>query len=218
MGLALPIWNLMLDKLPRGDMLSFGHQDIRFTWKEVEGKAIVAYAIRNAGVFGGLTPNTQALFSAFGWRTLAVDLFPGDAKERKVDLNEPLPKDLIGRFDAVLDVGTGEHVFNIGQVFRNALAALKVGGAVLHLHPLVMRNHGFWCTQPTAMLDFYKQNGCDVDVWVHDGFESWEPATTLRTDEAKHKTYTVGFATKRRDVEFKWPVQTTYKGQTEYDR
>lgn len=209
MGLASHIWGVMKDRLPRGDMLSFGCPDALFEDKEVAASRF-ADEIRALHGFTGVPPDSVALFTKHGWRLTAVDVHPSRGIERVFDLNEPLPEDLRGRFDAVLDLGTGEHVFNIGQVFRNALDALKVGGAVLHEHPLIMGNHGFWSTQPTAMIDFYSQNGCDVEAWTC-SHSVLSPANTKRFGVLADKSTTVGVAVKRMCVTPRWPVQSRYR-------
>jgi SAM-dependent methyltransferase len=44
------------------------------------------------------------------------------------DLNEPLPAQLRGQYDAVVDGGTLEHVFNVPTAMKNAMEAVRVGG------------------------------------------------------------------------------------------
>ncbi len=84
-----------------------------------------------------------------------ADVVAHRGPERLVDLNQYVEW---GRtYDVVLDGGTAEHCFNIGQVFDNIHRA--VGKFVIHVNPLNMINHGFWNVSPTAYHDFYDQNG-----------------------------------------------------------
>lgn len=198
----------MLKRLPKGELLSFGCPDPLFEMRGLPDSPHAA-EIRALHGFAGVAPDVRALFAANGWQITALDVHPTRAFERAADLNEPLPGDLIGKFDAVIDLGTGEHVFNIAQVFRSALAAVKVGGAVLHEHPCVMGNHGFWCTQPTAMLDFYSQNGCEVEAWICSAGRL-SPANTKRFGAVQDKSTTVTVATKKKDAAPKWPTQSRY--------
>lgn len=207
MGLASPIWQLARERLPRGRMLSFGCPDALFA---VPGLPTSKHAAEIRALHGVTvdSPDPVALFASEGWSLEVIDAFPTRGLERPHDLNEALPEDLVGQFDAVLDVGTGEHVFNIAAVFASALRALRIGGAVLMEHPLVHCNHGFWAVQPTAVLDFFGANGCQVEAWVRVKGQM-TPANTRRFS-APDKAQTVCVATKVADVPLRWPVQWRY--------
>src|SRR6185436_8644425 len=103
--------------------------------------------------------DAESLFEVMGMKLTVVDLVASRGGERIVDLNEPLAADLVGAFDIVLDAGTMEHCFNVGQAVRNILAMAKVGGFVIHMNPMTMVNHGFFNFSPTFYHDFYGQNG-----------------------------------------------------------
>lgn len=69
------------------------------------------------------------LFRAMGANeveTLDVSAFEGATIVH--DLNRPLPEALHGRFDAVVDGGTLEHVFNVPVAMKNAMDAVAPGG------------------------------------------------------------------------------------------
>jgi SAM-dependent methyltransferase len=69
------------------------------------------------------------LFRAMGAcevETLDVSAFEGASIVH--DLNQPLPEALHGRFDAVVDGGTLEHVFNVPLAMKNAMDAVAAGG------------------------------------------------------------------------------------------
>jgi hypothetical protein len=81
-----------------------------------------------------------------------------------VDLN--YPEDWPEKYDVVIDGGTAEHCFNVGQVFANILSAVRPdGGIVVHVNPLNMMNHGFWNISPTAYADFYRRVHQEPPVW-----------------------------------------------------
>ena len=111
--------------------------------------------------------DAQSLFAAMGMRFTVIDLVASRGGERIVDLNQPLASDLVGAFDIVLDAGTMEHCFNVGQAIRNILDMAKVGGFVLHLNPMTMVNHGFFNFSPTFYHDFYGQNGHQLMAPIH---------------------------------------------------
>jgi SAM-dependent methyltransferase len=106
--------------------------------------------------------DTVAFFSALGVTLDCVDIRPSRGIERVVDMNGPLPEDMAAAYDLVLDLGTLEHCFNVGQAFANAAAALRAGGCILHVNPLNAFNHGFYNFSPTFYADFYECNGFTV--------------------------------------------------------
>ena len=109
--------------------------------------------------------------SAFGFfEALDATLYTLDKRElfgidKMVDLNNPISGDSgehVDKYDLVVDPGTSEHIFNIGQVLSTIVRATKVGGFVYHINPMVMINHGYWNFSPVAYKDFYTVNGFDI--------------------------------------------------------
>ena len=81
------------------------------------------------------------------------------------DLNQPLPPERQAKYDAVIDGGTLEHVFNFPAALRNAMVLAKPGGALFLCTPANnLFGHGFY--QFSADL-FYRvlgpQNGYRLD-------------------------------------------------------
>lgn len=105
---------------------------------------------------GPVYDTTEVLQNELGIKEVVyADIVSHRGEERIIDLNTRIEW---GRtYDVVLDGGTSEHCFNIGQVFDNIHRA--VGRFVIHVNPLNMVNHGFWNISPTAYHDFYGQNG-----------------------------------------------------------
>ena len=65
------------------------------------------------------------------------------------DLNEPIPAALHGSFDAVIDSGTLEHVFNFPAAIANAMNLVKPGGSLFVGSPANnMCGHGFYQFSP----------------------------------------------------------------------
>lgn len=105
-----------------------------------------------------LLPETIHVFRQAG----AVQVDVTDAAvirgmERVVDLNHPT--DWPQQYDVVIDPGTLEHCFFIGQAMFNAWRAVKPGGVLLHMTPMTMVNHGFFNLCPTLFKDFADANG-----------------------------------------------------------
>ncbi len=87
----------------------------------------------------------------------AIDLH-GTPAARRLDLNETV--DLGEQFDFVIDNGTAEHVFNVGQFFKNVHAFTRPGGLMLHQLPFRgWLEHGFFCFNPTFYWDLAAANG-----------------------------------------------------------
>lgn len=90
----------------------------------------------------------------------AVDIKAHKGTERVADLNYPAE---LGAYDLVVDCGTIEHCSNIFQAVKNAAAAVKVGGRILHHSPVTMMNHGYYNLCPVFFRDFYETNGWEIE-------------------------------------------------------
>ncbi len=109
----------------------------------------------------------ETLFTVLGARRVAsVDASPYEGATLIHDLNLPIPDDLRGRFSAVYDGGSLEHIFNIPQALKNCMEMVKIGGHFLQL--TVANNfmgHGFWQFSPEALYRALSPaNGYQVEV------------------------------------------------------
>lgn len=163
---------------------------------------------------------TSAVLRALNIEPTYIDINPSRQAEAVVDLNMPLPEEYRGQFDAVLDAGTTEHCFNVGQAFRNVASALKLGGFAIHCNPMSCLNHGFWNFNPTAMVDFYEANGFAIErLAVLLGPISRRAEADILAMGTKRLAFTrdmaeanlLCVAQKGRVVEPRWPHQTKYK-------
>jgi SAM-dependent methyltransferase len=90
----------------------------------------------------------------------AIDL-DGTGHALRHDLNGPV--DLGRRFDAVLDFGTLEHVFNLAQALKTIHEHTAPGGLMIHGLPFTgWVDHGFFNFQPTFYWDLAAANGYEV--------------------------------------------------------
>lgn len=89
----------------------------------------------------------------------SFDIFHGP-KTRIFDLNrDSLPEELAGRYDAVFNFGTTEHVFNQYNAFKVIHEALKPGGYVFHQLPMTgFFNHGYFCYHPRMFAEMAAAN------------------------------------------------------------
>ena len=160
--------------------------------------------------------DAQSLFAAMGMQFTAIDLVASRGSERIVDLNHPLAADLVEAFDVVLDAGTMEHCFNVGQTIRNIVDMTKVGGFVIHLNPMTMINHGFFNFSPTFYYDFYGQNGHQLVAPIHGVSVSGIEVTSYQMDPVKRQTVKdpngsiMCVARKGHNRPLIWPMQSKY--------
>jgi hypothetical protein len=162
--------------------------------------------------------DTESVLESFGLEIDIIDVAKIRGPERVVDLNQPLPSDLIGAYELIIDTGTLEHCFNVGQAFRNMCDIVAVGGAAFIMAPLSNVNHGFWNFCPTAFYDGFEQNGFKMSYLqarTKDAtgvrFKDFMPNPTLRVG-VPPEAVIMCVAQKITDQPFKWPVQAKYRG------
>jgi hypothetical protein len=211
MALTLRALGILAGRLAGKRVLALSYPDIVASAEEVERLfGVRVERFTDFGRWHGVDfplPETAEFFRAIGARLECVDIRPSRGIERVVDLN--LPCDL-GRYDAVLDAGTTEHCFNIGQALINAASAVAPGGWIFHSPPLSMANHGFYNLNPTLLHDFYTQNGWSLEELFganRDG-KFKPPATERFVAPAEASLYCI--ARRASDAPLRYPTQTKY--------
>lgn len=93
---------------------------------------------------------SEAFWEMIGVQELAtLDVSNYEGASIVHDLNAPIPADLNGRFDAVCDFGTLEHVFNLPVALRNCLEMVATGGRFFVQTPANNYfGHGFYQFSP----------------------------------------------------------------------
>jgi hypothetical protein len=104
----------------------------------------------------------QVLIDCFG--ASSVESFDNSDYEGAThvhDFNIPVPLDR--KYDAVLDAGTTEHIFNAPQALANISALCAEGGRIIHVLPANNYcGHGFWQFSPELFFSLYSEaNGYD---------------------------------------------------------
>ncbi len=169
------------------------------------------------GLAGNPEPiyDSVALFSALGVNSTIIDVVAARGVEEIVDLNFPLEQRFVAKFDLVVDTGTCEHCFNVGQAFANACSAVKQGGYLIHAAPLSRANHGFWNFCPTVYPDFFGDNGFTITfmsgmtVDMNNGFKPF-PVTAGRF-QAPSEAILFVVAQRTAILPLTWPVQGKYR-------
>jgi hypothetical protein len=101
----------------------------------------------------------------------SVDASPYEGATHIQDLNIPwsAAPEAIGRYDAVLDYGSLEHVFNFPTAWRSVVDLARVDGHILHALPCNnLAGHGFYQFSPELFFSLYRpERGFTLKgVWV----------------------------------------------------
>lgn len=99
--------------------------------------------------------DSAALFARLGIQLSVIDAIPQRGGEIIADLNYPVDISTIGTHDIVLDSGTPEHVFHVGQALLTLASLVNEGGYIIQALPLNGFNHGFYNINPTLLVDLY---------------------------------------------------------------
>ena len=214
MGLALHAIKVLAPHMKGAKVLSLGYPDILASIEDIEGIFCVKPRTIDAGAQHGINRQlveTMDLMRLIGSTLECVDVICWRGFERVLDLNEPHD---LGEFDLVIDPGTTEHCFNIGQAIMNAARAVRVGGRIYHSPPMTMINHGFYNVCPTALWDFYEQNGWRIEfLEARIGSSSAPidaPGAVSRKVKVHPETGMCFMAQRLFTGALKWPLQKKY--------
>ncbi len=171
MGLSLPLISALAGLTQsyrvNGHLLALGVQTIR-----CDGESVTRVLRDMSGATIAALPTRcdhRDVYRGLGFaRSTSIDLFEDEGPDRIVDLAEPMPSDFTGAFDAFLDAGTLEHVFDVRASLSGLMSCLKVGGIAMHLSPLAgFENHGFYQFGPKLFARLYAANGFrELQAWA----------------------------------------------------
>lgn len=125
-----------------------------------------------AGAFAGAGPEcafAEPFFAALGAQQVdSMDNSNFEGAKLLHDLNQPIPAAWKGQYDAVIDGGTLEHVFNFPVALRNVMEMVRPGGRLfIHNCANNMCGHGFYQFSPEL---FYRalspENGFCVERMI----------------------------------------------------
>lgn len=211
MALTLQAFQLLASRLPGKRVLSLGYPDLLVTPEDIF--SLLGVQVTRFTEFGrwhGITrpvPETEHVFEQIGATLECVDVRPSRGVERVVDLNLPCE---LGPYDVVIDPGTVEHCFNVGQALMNAANAVAVGGCIFHSPPLTMVNHGFYNISPTLFNDFYKQNDWEIEMLVGATKEGCFDVRPVARFSAPSEAYLYCIARRRTQAALRVPLQSKY--------
>lgn len=182
----------------------------RETYAPLEYRADSAAICRRHGLQQRNIPDSVSFFNLLGCKLDVYDIVAERGCEIMCDLNVYLHPER--KYDIVLDVGTVEHCFNIGQAIVNMAEMLNIGGIIIHENPFNWPNHGFYNLNPTFFADFYAANGfklLDCKLVTRDG-RSAEVPHTARFKAGVEEVNIFAMAQRVEIKPFVWPLQSKY--------
>jgi hypothetical protein len=192
---------------------------IEATFSPVEFRPDSSAICKRHGLKERPIPDAHSFFKLLGASLDVYDVVRERGCEILLDLNkpdgaEPYKANRYLAYDIVLDVGTAEHCFNIGQALINMASMVKQGGYIIHENPANWGNHGFYNLNPTLFFDFYEQNGFQVEAMklvAKDGrFIIPNPVSRFKFPNEEVNIFCIA---QRINVQkLTCPIQTKYKG------
>ena len=215
MALPQPAFDLLRSLAPCR-LLSLGYPDLLISDEFDVPEVANADKQRLNHSWQGKIYETDAVFRRIGIEATYADISAHTGLEKPIDLNSKIAK--APQYDVVLDPGTLEHCFNIGQAFVNVRNMTRIGGHILHLNPLNIVNHGFYNVSPTTYYDFYELHGDQIRIGAVIDKEGGTGETY------REKRMLLGFVAhnlmliRRSDVDTGargWPMQLKYRRKQE---
>jgi len=105
------------------------------------------------------------LFQALDFETVeSVDNSTYESASIVLDMNEPVPESMHGRYDVVFDGGTLEHIFNFPVALASSMKMVKPGGHLMLYTPTNNQcGHGFYQFSPELHFRvFSPENGFEL--------------------------------------------------------
>lgn len=209
--------------------LTLGRLNLSLSRKMMEKVLVESGTYRDEAQIERIYTASQGFSESFLKELGAVDADSMDATTYEGathvhDLNAELPAELHGRYDAVIDGGTLEHVFNFPVALKSAMQAVKPGGKLFIITQCNnAMGHGFYQFSPELYYRvFSPENGFRVDdMFIAEGSFGqvpWhsvsDPKVIGRRVELVNdvQTYLLVTATRESEVPIfaSWPQQSDY--------
>lgn len=158
MGAHLPYYAhiLELEGVAASPFLVFGHHACEFSDLTAEQQAALPPRFL-AQTFH------EILRDHYGVGTVTIlDWFDARA-DLRLDMNQPLPTNVAGRYATVFDIGSIEHVFDTRQCLANLIDLVADGGHLAIVTPVKgYFLHGLHTFHPQVLIDGLTLNGFEV--------------------------------------------------------
>lgn len=152
--------------------------------------AVFADRIAKGSLYDSVKGGLNEAFAGEVLERCGVDYLSFDIargyKTEILDLNrQSLPAKYKKTFDAVLNIGTTEHVLNQYNSFEVIHDATKVGGYIVHQLPVAgFTDHGYFVYTGRLFFDIAAANGYEiVDLWYDGPAGNDELFTSIRSYE-----------------------------------
>lgn len=132
-------------------------------------------------------PETASFYKALGFQSYTAIDINSKFGSLLMDLNLDLHRDyqFTSTYDLVTNNGTGEHLFNQYQVFKNMHDLANVDGLMVHIMPFVnWINHGFFSFHPILYADLAAVNDYEVVRMTFANRWGYEVEVDLKKHEA----------------------------------
>lgn len=159
-----------------GSLLCLGQPDVYFGHDVLRRMASTIGIELTPGVNISLSHNPhfaslncisgETLFMSMGFSAVqSLDYSEFEGASIVHDLNDPdLPRELLEKFDVIIDHGTLEHVFHVPNALNNLFRLLKIDGRLIHCAPTSnLVDHGLYMFSPTFFHDFYVTNNWEIN-------------------------------------------------------
>lgn len=117
----------------------------------------------------GVSPPADRLLEYLGAEQVAsIDASPYEGATILHDMNLPIPDIHHGRYSAVIDGGTLEHIFNLPVAIENCMKLLRPGGHMIAISPCNnFLGHGFYQFSPEFFFRLFSgENGFRTKIMV----------------------------------------------------
>lgn len=149
-----------------GRTLTLGRQQMFISPKEALAMADrFGVALKLEGTWASGTGYCEPYLKALGAAGVE-SMDASDYEDASIvhDLNVPVPRELHGRYDCILDGGTIEHVFHFPHAIRSCMDMLAPGGHYVAITPADNQmGHGFYQFSPELYFRIFSpENGFEV--------------------------------------------------------
>jgi hypothetical protein len=208
---ALMYWKARERGIRFDQLLTLGHQtlflhpsEVGF-FRDVYRKAFDSSSVTSLDHYRWGDYADEFLCDFLGASSIRVlDASPYEGADTIHDMNTPVPDAWHGQYDAVIDSGSLEHIFNFSVAIANLANMLKVGGTIFVTTPANnLMGHGFYQFSPELMFRVFSEaNGFTVDkvLLVEAGYPSVELTknhTVYEVVDPDHVRARVGLISKK---------------------
>jgi hypothetical protein len=147
------------------NVVTIGRQGMHLSYKQVQRQlSKFGLACPSEKTFGDLT-YCEPFFRFLGASAVeSIDYSHYENATIIHDMNKPIEEGIKGRFSAVVDAGTLEHIFNCAVAIKNCMELVKVGGHFVGITPTNnFMGHGFYQFSPELFFAVFRaENGFEI--------------------------------------------------------